>query len=234
MTPICAVDTETTSLRPDRRAWEIGVIRRDENGERDCQFFVALPDIDLPEADPFSLDVGRFWGRHPDAAAVAAGNGSVWTSGSQAGWDLHPENGRTAWNVPDGAVLDACDAAAVVAAWTHRAHLVGMVPNFDAEVLAALLRDNNLTPTWHHHLTDVGTLAVGWLAGQVVADAEGRGIHRETGLALLREDFALPWKSDDVSRAVGVEPPGDDERHTALGDARWAQRIYDRVFGGVA
>lgn len=27
------------------------------------------------------------------------------------------------------------------------------------------------------------------------------------------------------------EPPSDEDRHTALGDARWAKRIYERVFG---
>lgn len=42
MTPICAVDTETTSLRPDRRAWDIALIRRDDEGERRVQFFIEL------------------------------------------------------------------------------------------------------------------------------------------------------------------------------------------------
>jgi len=42
----------------------------------------------------------------------------------------------------------------------------------------------------------------------------------------------LPWKSDDLSRLIGVEPPGEDDRHTALGDARWAQRVWDAVMGG--
>lgn len=43
-----------------------------------------------------------------------------------------------------------------------------------------------------------------------------------------------PWRSDDLSRTCGVEPPSDDERHTALGDARWALRWYDAMTGGAS
>lgn len=35
----------------------------------------------------------------------------------------------------------------------------------------------------------------------------------------------------DLARAVGVEPP-TDERHTAMGDARWAMAVYDAITGG--
>lgn len=39
-----------------------------------------------------------------------------------------------------------------------------------------------------------------------------------------------PWKSDALSRAVGVDPEQFD-RHTALGDAYWAKAIYEAVMG---
>ena len=39
---------------------------------------------------------------------------------------------------------------------------------------------------------------------------------------------ALPWKSDDLSAALGVTV-SDEDRHTALGDAKWARAIYDAV-----
>jgi hypothetical protein len=42
---------------------------------------------------------------------------------------------------------------------------------------------------------------------------------------------APPWDSEVLSRAVGVDPNAY-ERHTALGDARWARDIYDAVTGG--
>ncbi len=37
-----------------------------------------------------------------------------------------------------------------------------------------------------------------------------------------------PWDSNKLSLAVGVDPD-DFDRHTALGDARWAKAIYERV-----
>jgi DNA polymerase III epsilon subunit-like protein len=40
-----------------------------------------------------------------------------------------------------------------------------------------------------------------------------------------------PINSRWLSRQVGVEPPGPDVAHTALGDARWARDVYDAVTG---
>ena len=230
MTPIVFLDTETTSLRPDRWAWEVGMIRRGLTGERECRFFVALVDIGLQDSDPFSLSVGRFWERHPHAQRLAGGGAPfAWQNGDSM-WSL--SGGRTAWEVPDGVVVDAADAAAIVSAWTHGAHLVGAVPAFDAETLSKLLRDNWLTPAWHYHLIDVEALAVGWLARNAVADGERLGVPGEAKAALMRAEFEPPWESERLSRALGVEPSSEEERHTALGDARWAARIYDRIMGG--
>jgi hypothetical protein len=88
-----------------------------------------------------------------------------------------------------------------------------------------MLRRHKLAPAWHYHLVDVEALAVGYLHG------------RHSDVILPDEGYARispPWKSDDLSRAVGVEPATDDERHTALGDARWAMRLYDAITGGAA
>lgn len=89
-----------------------------------------------------------------------------------------------------------------------RPHIVGAVPNFDTERLAHQFGVSG----WHHHLIDVEALAVGWLAG--------RG----------EELPGLPWDSDDLSRLVEVDPD-DYDRHTAMGDVRWARAIYDRTTG---
>lgn len=99
-----------------------------------------------------------------------------------------------------------------------RPHIVGAVPNFDTERLAKLLRSFDIEPGWHYHLIDVENLAVGYLA----ATPDLRGL------------VSLPWDSDEISRAVGVEPPGEGERHTAMGDARWAMRLYDAITGGAS
>jgi hypothetical protein len=101
-----------------------------------------------------------------------------------------------------------------------RPHIVGAVPNFDTERLSLLLRSyGDVEPGWHYHLIDVENLAVGWIHGGINA-------------AYDFDPPPLPWRSDDLSRAVGVEPPGEGERHTAMGDARWAMRLYDRIVGG--
>lgn len=76
---------------------------------------------------------------------------------------------------------------------THGAHLVGAAPNFDAEVLAALLRDNGLTPSFHYHLIDVEALAVGWLCAWDRADGE--------------PGIRPPWRSDDLSRRSASRRP---------------------------
>jgi len=109
---------------------------------------------------------------------------------------------------------DRFSAARLIHRWTRGAHIIGAVPNFDTDMLHGVLLDEKLTPAWHYHLIDVETLAVGYLEGI-----------QEGG------SWAPPWESDDLSRCCGVEPPSDEERHTALGDARWAMRLYDKIMG---
>lgn len=91
------------------------------------------------------------------------------------------------------------------------AHLAGAVVSFDEERLRRLLWRWDYPVPWHYHLVDVETLAAGFLA----RDADSLPIQP-------------PWKSEDLSRLVGVEPDQFD-RHTALGDARWAKAIYEAV-----
>lgn len=196
--PLVFLDTETDGVHPDRKAWEVAMVRRSEYGQFETQFFV---DIDLMTADPFGLKVGRFYDRHPLGRQISAASSNDWST-SEA-WEGEDWQAR---------VLPEARAAMRIARWTHGAHIVGAVPNFDTETLAPLLRRHGLCPSWHYHLIDVEALAVGWLAA--------RG-----------ETPTLPWKSDNVSGVCGVEPPSEEERHTAMGDALWAMRLYDRIVG---
>lgn len=100
-----------------------------------------------------------------------------------------------------------------------RCHVVGAVPNFDTERLGRLLLAHGLDAPWHYHLIDIENLAVGYLAGR--HDASYIGRRRPLPVP-------LPWRSDDLSQAVGVKPP-TEARHTAMGDALWARDLYDRI-----
>lgn len=89
-------------------------------------------------------------------------------------------------------------------------HVVGVGPWFDTQRLELLFAEYGLVPGWHYHLLPAEALAIGWLR------AHGH-------------DVQLPFRSDAVALALGVPPPTGDTRHTALGDARWARDIYDKV-----
>lgn len=103
-----------------------------------------------------------------------------------------------------------------------RPHIVGAVPNFDTERLTRLLGTHGCRWGGHYHLIDVENLAVGYLHGRRF-DESGE---QEWSNAI--KDVGLPWSSDELSRALGVEPP-TDQRHTAMGDARWVRAMYDAM-----
>jgi DNA polymerase III epsilon subunit-like protein len=218
MTGICAIDTETTSLRADRRAWEVGIVARTP-GRPDVEhhWFIDAGDLDLGNADVMSLKIGRFHERHPQ-------------------YQLSHE---APWSAADA----EADALRQIEAITRGAHLVGAVVSFDADVLGQRMRAHGICPSWHHHLIDIEALAVGWLNGRRSRQNEivdGYPLENDGKKApgLVRWDspgpwdVPLPWKSDDLSRLVGVEPASDEDRHTALGDARWALAVYDAITGG--
>lgn len=117
-----------------------------------------------------------------------------------------------------------------VAQATAGCHLVGAVPSFDEERLRREMRANGIVPTWHYHLIDVETLAIGWLARE---KGVGSATVREDGGSIAPfYDPRPPWDSRAVSRALGVDLDQFGEAHTALADARWAKALYEVVMGG--
>lgn len=220
--PIVFLDIETTGLHHDRRPWEIGMIRREPDGaQRELTIYIS--DVDLAHAELIGLNIGRFYDRHPMYWTEVGG---AFTMDTRIDDDtiVDPFDADERLHA-DQALHPEKRAAVLVERWTRGAHIVGSVPNFDTETLAAMLRRHGLCPAWHYHLIDVENLAVGFLR----ADARAPGVIVPE---FVTEAMTLPWKSDDLSRACGVEPPTAEERHTALGDARWAMRMYDRITGG--
>ena len=244
--PLVFLDTETTGLHADRRPWEIAWIRREPDGT-ETERLIQISDIDLSTAELKGLQVGRFHERYFRYVETEEWIGDV-------------------------DVMREFLAAIAVEEATRGAIIVGAVPNFDTETLAAMFRRHQLCPAWHYQLVDIEPFAAGWLTGrrhvpesEAISEAQRNLEQRqvEYGFAMDRgntegiriaeinlgdargdraSEFAKaasslvapPWRSDDLSRACGVEPPAPEERHTALGDARWVKRWYDRIAGAAA
>ena len=208
MTGICFVDTETTGLDPDRHAiWEVALIT--PGGDEHVWQFP----VDEMAADPFALDIGRYWerrwGTDNDVAVL------------DAVYEAHNAKSRRKNFPGEGrAIRPGSTWARRFRDLTAGCHLAGAVVSFDEERLRRLLRSCGVLHRWHYHVIDVEALAVGYLASMTVGL---QGV-RPSGFDPLR----LPWESDGLSAALGITV-SDEDRHTALGDARWARAIYDAV-----
>jgi hypothetical protein len=133
------IDTETTSLRHDKRAWEIALLQdRADRPPLEVVWLIRTVDLDLGNADPQSLKFGGFYDRHPGARGVPLGELGTW---------------------PEAAAL------AEVERLTRGAVLHGSNPWFDMDVLGARMRAHGICPSWHYHPKDVPSLAEGWLLG---------------------------------------------------------------------
>ena len=136
---IAFVDIESTSLRSDRRAWEVAVIlRRPRQPDHEESWFVEWHDLDLGNADLKALEIGRFYDRHPQGKR-------------RDGAYILPSSEE--------------DVLLEVEELTRSAVLMGSNPSFDAETLSARMRAHGICPSWNYHLEDVPTLALGWLYG---------------------------------------------------------------------
>ncbi|SFT31866.1 3'-5' exonuclease [Streptomyces sp. ok210] len=203
--PIAFIDTETTGLDPDsHQVWEIAVIMRTP-GEPDGEHHWQIRPTELhlaQSADPKALEIGRYQERMviPNDYFV----GQIDAHGRPVAMS-HKTLAYDLTKILKGAVL------------------VGSNPAFDAAFLRVFLD----SAPWHYRTVDIATMAVGHLYGQAHAltrqhcDAEAYGRVD----ALLAEG----WRSYELSRQMGVEPPSKADAHTALGDARWARDVYDAI-----
>jgi hypothetical protein len=209
--PIAFLDTEAISLEAAHDViWEVGVITRDD-GKPDQEWqFQLRPN--MSRAHPEALKVSRFEQRY------RLGRGE-----QALGWS--PPTLAVTPDFPPVRLTYGAVATTLRALLAGR-HVVGAVPNFDTERLSLFMRKHlrggikggpveEYRDPWHYHLADVENLAVGYLAAAGDVDF----------------DLQPPWDSNALTKALGLDPVPDDQRHTALGDCRRARSIWDHVMG---
>ncbi|WP_406730942.1 hypothetical protein [Streptomyces sp. NBC_01794] len=201
--PLAFIDTETTGLDTRKHdAWEIAVILR-RPGVTDREYLFQIR-TSLHDADPKALEINR----HSERFAVPAGEFAIEISD-----EVTP--------------LTEADLMHDLMAILDGAMLVGSNPAFDDRFLSKIFHEAGVAPRWHYRTVDIATMAVGHLYGQAYTltkqqcDAE----------FYARADKLLEggWKSYELSRLMGIEPPTAAAAHTALGDARWARDVYDAI-----
>lgn len=119
--------------------------------------------------------------------------------------------------------ISPADLTARMMVVLQRCLIVGAVPAFDTTRLELLMRRagwTGLVP-WHYQIVDVETLTLGYLRG-----AERRVPTDQVGHSKPERIPTPPWDSDALTAMVGAT---STDRHTALGDARWARDAFDRV-----
>jgi hypothetical protein len=137
--PLCFIDTETTSLdRYTREVWEVAMIRREPDGS-ETTYEALVAGVDLSEAWPVSLQIGRFYGRYDMEIAGQFGPGGDSSK--------YAYSNRVARNIER---------------MTRGAHLVGAVPSFEDTSLAPLLKRHQLAPAWHYHLVCIENVLAGY------------------------------------------------------------------------
>lgn len=172
------LDTETTSLDITlARPWEIALIERWPDGA-ELRNLIHIQGVDLRDADPEALEVGRFEERHcQDPAAQVMPEADA----------AHYVNLLTR---PVGAA--GSESAAPV--------LVGSnVAAYDVPILASMLARHGLSPRWYHHPIDLMT----WQQGRDSTDPFGTLSLLDGTYALSRRAGAEPPSDAEAHTAMG-------------------------------
>lgn len=217
MNNIVYVDVETTSVRPDRRAWDIALITPYDDGRPDWEWqaYVRQEDLALGDADARALAVGQFHQRHPEFTNSPVLDG--------------------------GGLISEVYAMQWVELITRGKVLVGHNVAFDIATLGARMRACGVCPSWDYHYVEVSSLVAGWSLGagdglgappwkfEQVCAAAGvtqTGLHTALGdAAMVRQvhravlgEAAAPWRaggvvSSHIPGLSGLPPTGDRTAH---------------------
>lgn len=228
-TKLAFVDTETTGLNHLSRPWEIAVILREtaqieatslasefhqliagEVAETEYVWHVRYSQSSLPEgSEPGALEIGGWHDRGHGILSAEYLERTYETEGVLTGAGPEFAIARRVHEALQGATL------------------VGIGVHYDAEVLGRMFLRHGLEwHPWHYGIYDLKAATHGYLRGQrQYAASQGHG----SELYPLSEFDQVPVKSERIAEYLGVKPPTDEERHTALGDARWAARWWDAL-----
>jgi hypothetical protein len=208
--PICFIDTETTGLdRVRDEIWEFAGIRVDPDGAETPLHLFVDHDEDrcksLPE--PFLADHKKRW----------------------------PASDRVASHLAAAALISQL----LTNEGGPQVHIAGNTIDFDAWMIGKLLIRgmpgfaSRFEPMWSYHLIDVPSMVRGYLLHRAQAMEHGTWQLDRDHAARMRSAVTPPYSSEVLSSLIGgVEPPGQFERHTAMGDARWCQALYQRMVNG--
>lgn len=211
MMDLCFADCETTGFYVDagHEVWEWAVIVERASGEI-VERSGQLP-VDVSKADPQSLAMNGWYDR------------SVQHKQGEYAWEFS-EQGFTHYDESRWMQTWAREFMEVV----HGCALIGAVPSFDERFLSKALRKGGGVACWHYQPVDVETLAVGYMIGDMHA-AIDEGLRVEPSAISIVDRLRMPpWDSEELSLLLGVDPLRFD-RHTALGDVKWAQAIWHTI-----
>lgn len=120
---------------------------------------------------------------------------------------------RYKWSDPRAAALD-------VVTKTSGAYLCGMNVDFDADFLEHLLFACGLSPAWEYKPVELESMMLGYLSN----------LRDHEGVPTVSMSELFPFRSSDLSRRIGIDPDIFD-RHTAMGDAKWAYSVFRKITG---
>lgn len=170
-----------------------------------------------PYAAPHERDVEYLWQVRPDltrADPLALSKSGYYR---RAKLNSYAPGAAQLVEGPDSAkVTTVVGLAHMLAPLLADAVVVGCNPGFDRDFLRPFLRLHGQVYTCHYRPVCVTTMGAGYLLGQ-----------GQTHPAAL----SVPWSSDHIASLLGVDP-ADYDRHTALGDCRFARDQWDAITGG--